>query len=63
MCHVCDKAKKLPVGEALVFIAGSVRKNGYPKCVDLLVGELAGVKEPEVDLAAESAYERRRRGL
>ncbi len=63
MCHVCDKARKLPVDEALVFIAKSVRSNGYPKCVDLLVGELACVKEPEVDLAADSAYERRRRWL
>lgn len=60
MCATCDKAKDLPVPEALRLIGSAMKRRGAGKCLDELVGKLIGVEMKPGDPEAEAMYERRR---
>ena len=66
MCDTCEKAKKLPVSEALglVALAMKKRRGRTSKCLDATLDSLLGTAESAEDRKArqraERAFERSR---
>lgn len=66
MCGICTKARKLPVKDALAFLAREMAKadpkgmSGPRPCVDKTIGELAGIDEPELNADADAEWQARR---
>jgi len=65
MCSTCEKAKGLPLDQALKLVQQALQQREnrlQQEHFDKLVGDLLGMLEPKVDRDAEGAWESRRRG-
>lgn len=64
MCDICRTAKRFPsVYHSLEFLAVQMKVHGeLPSCVDLLIGELVGIKATDVDRKMEADWEQANHG-
>jgi hypothetical protein len=65
MCATCDKAKGLPLDQALKLVQQEMQQRENRSSLahlDNLLGDLIGMPEPKVDREAEGTWESRRRG-
>jgi hypothetical protein len=64
MCGICDKAKALPLDQALRLVQQAMQQRenkNQQEHLDRLVGELVGLPEPKADKGVEGAFETFRR--
>ena len=59
MCAICEKAKKLPLTEAIEVIAQGLRQR-RSECLDQTLGELLQMPEPQKDAEADADWEARK---
>jgi hypothetical protein len=65
MCSICEKAKGLPLDQALKLVQQAMQQRenrSQQEHLDKLVGDLLGMPEPKADQSVEGTWESRRRG-
>ena len=65
MCQVCDKAKSLPLDQALKLVQQAMQQRDNKASLphlDNLLGDLIGMPEPKANQSVEGSWESRRRG-